>query len=246
VNARLVFRALCAVVVIVAFGWLGIKECRADVTIASIEQNDDGEIKVGGLTFTFKFTNDNGKITDDAVTSDTFDNKYVVTAANVVVTTNVMTGGLTFTLNSIATLGGKISQTDVVTINYSVASTIGITGAGLSFSGKAMGDPTASSSVTEMLSDGTMMEVFTTNNGDNAKLNQSVAVPNLPVTEFVTDKGKLSIPNMGGAGSSTELTSITNTFTSVPEPSSFVVVSFTALVWLGVWRRGRKRVSARA
>lgn len=55
-NARLVFRALFAVVLIAAFGWLGTKECCADLTIASIEQNDQGMISVGSLTFTF-FTN---------------------------------------------------------------------------------------------------------------------------------------------------------------------------------------------
>lgn len=240
-NARLVVRALFAVVLIVAFGWLGTKECCADLTIASIEQNDQGMISVGSLTFTF-FTNGEGG--DTSVSSDTFDNKYVVTAANVGVTT--VGGGLQFTFNPTPTLGGATSQTDKVTITYSVADTVGIASAGLSFGGSAEGDSTASSSVTEMLSDGTMMKVFTMDSGDNVQNNQSAAISNLPMTLTVTDTGQLSIPTRGnGATSSTQLTSITNTF-NLPEPSSFVVVSFTALVWLGVWWRGCKRVAARA
>jgi hypothetical protein len=232
--------ALIAVLAITAPAWIGLNECQADTTIADIVKNDGGKFTVGGLTFTF---------TDTSVSSDTFGDNYTPTASNVLVT--AVTGGVEFSLDQMATLRGKVSQTDKITITYSVAAGKGIGAAGLSFTGFAMGID-ASSSVTETFPDGhnESINVFTTAVDDDpshnkGKNNQSASFSDKPMTLSVQDVGQLSIPNRGGPGESdTQLTSMTNTFTIVPEPSSFVLASTAGLVGLGVWWHRRKRAAA--
>jgi hypothetical protein len=243
VSRHSLSRALIAIVVSSPFGGPGIGACRADLTIASIEKDDNGMISSGGFTYSF-FTNDDGQ--DTSVTSDTFDNRYVVAAANVGVT--VSGGMITFTFNPVPTLSGATSTSDSVTINYAVSFTSPIAAAGLSFVGSAdgAGATPASTTVTEMLSTGQMLKVFTDGNGGGAN-NQSTSLPDLAMMLTVTDVGALSIPTRGaGATSNTSLTSETNTFAPTPEPSSFVVAASSALAWLSFhWHRHR-RVPARA
>jgi hypothetical protein len=222
-------------------GGMAPNECRAaDLSIADIVKNDGGKFTTGNLTFTFDA---------NSVSSDTFGDNYTPTAANVFVT--AVAGGIQFSISPMATLRGKVSQTDKITINYSVAATNSIFAAGLSFTGFAMG-VNASSSATETFPDGhnEMMNVFTRAVDDKPEdnqnqNNQSVPFPDMPLTLSVRDVGELSIPNRGGPGESdTQITSITNTFAVVPEPSSFVLASTAALGGLGVWWRGRKRADA--
>lgn len=236
-NGRQRFRALVPVVVIVAFTWLAAKECHADISIADIVANDNGIYKTGGLTFTF---------TKTSVSSDEFGENFTPTAANILVSN--VPGGVTFTLSQMATLRGQAAKTDKFTITYSVAATSGIASAGLSFSGFVKGDA-ASSSATETFPDGhnEMLKVFTTGTDDDPKNNdnqnnQKVPFPDMPMTLKVMDVGQLSIPDRGGdASSDTQISSITNTFSVVPEPSSFVMVSIATLVGAGVWWRGCKQ-----
>jgi hypothetical protein len=234
------FRALVPVVVIVASTWLSTRECHADISIADIVANDKGIYTTGALTFTF---------TDKSVSSDEFGDNFTPTAANILVSN--VPGGVTFTLSQMATLRGQAAKTDKFTITYSVAVTNSISSAGLSFGGFAKGDA-ASSSATETFPDGhnEMLNVFTTGTDDDPKNNnnqnnQMVPFPDLPMTLKVMDVGQLSIPDRGGdASSDTQISSITNTFSVVPEPSSFVMVSIAMLVGVGVWWRARKRVAA--
>ena len=231
-KAQLIFIAVFA---ISGTGWIGVNECRAALmTIASIVADNGGNLTVGGLTFTF-----NG----DSVTSDTFLNGNKPTAADIIVTTVV--DGVRFSLSNPAVLAGQTSMTASITIKYSVASTIGLSTAGLSFRGEA-GGVDASSSVKETISgdaDATL-NVYTIATNDmpkdnNNQNNQSAALAGTPMNLSVTDVGTLFIPNRGdGAKNGASLLGITNTF-GVPEPSTFVLAAIATLVGLGVGLRGQ-------
>jgi hypothetical protein len=94
-----------------------------------------------------------------------------------------------------------------------------------------------------------MIEVFTRAVNDNPSDNQtqnsqSVTFPDLPTALSVMDFATLSIPARGDGGQSdTQITSVTNTISVVPEPASFARAA-ALLVGLGVGRCGRERIAA--
>jgi len=239
--------ALHALIVVVAIsspGWTGLKECRADISLTDLfGKNNEATLTSGGLTFSFDKTDVLGS-TFPMASAPTLDTVFVSTSGN----------AITFTFNPALSVSGAAAQNFDVTVIYTVTSDLPLYAAGLSFTGNVPAEignssnPLANSSVTKMLSDGVNLNVFMKNDMNSVlstQNNQSASLPDMPQMLTVTDTGNLSIPVRGGGGTgSATLNSFTNTFSAVPEPSSLVVASVSALIGVGVWWRGRKREDA--
>jgi len=234
-NGRLALRALFAVIVIAAPGWLGLKECRAgSIQDLLDDKTAKGMITVGNLTFAF---------TDKSVDSDPAGNP---TAAQIDL--NPVKGGLMFSFNPLLSLTTPDALNQYVFISYTVTATRGIYVAGLSFTGTAV-DINTKSEVTETFPGRNEMNYVYTMKDSKGKVtgqnDQSVQFADEPLTLSVKDTGHLSTGVRGnGEKSTAQLYDITNTFSTVPEPASIVSGSIAALLGLGVWFwRGRYRAA---
>lgn len=216
---------------LVLFVAIGFGETRA-ATIQSLIDNNNGMIQVGMLKFTFEA----GAVTGDR------------TAAQIEVTP-VDSNGIEFRLNpGFMLLSDMVAaQTQSVTITYTVMSICSFTAAGMDSGNFAQNTANgASAGATTTFAENNVMLYKGSPPPDTVKM---AAIPNLPTTLTVTNVGRVHVPLRGQGGSQDEaqLTTITNTFAVVPEPSTFALA---ALAGAGAvlsaprrarsWRRGLK------
>jgi hypothetical protein len=190
---------------------------------------NDGELTVG--TFTFTFDSTNGGVTGNR----DWDQVSVAAAGD---------NGVTFTIDPALSLASNqmFPQSASVNIDYTVTSTKSIIGARLSDDAAAQDiAQTAKSGVTETVNPGGMLFVGQQQNKPNVPSIGFAEAMTLSVSNF----GDLSIPDRrGGALDTATLSSISNTFITVPEPPSLVVWSILLGMFGLVW--ARKRLSRRA
>jgi hypothetical protein len=240
-NGRLPLHALLVVLVVAAPGWLGLQDCRA-TSIQDIIDNNNSKITVGNLTFAF---------TEKSVTSDPATPPPDViftppTTSSVDVTT--VAGGLTFSFNPFLSLTTALAITQNIYITYTVTSTNNIGGAGLSFSGLAVDINTKSDVMETFTGQAETLEVYSMKDSGGkvtGQNNQSTTFANPQMTLSVTDNGILTTGVRGnGEKSTAQLSEITNTFSTIPEPASIVSATTGVLFVLGAWYRNRRRTAA--
>jgi hypothetical protein len=185
---------------------------------------NDGELTVGKFMFTFDSTN--GGVTGNR----NWDQVSVAAAGN---------NGVTFTIDPSLSLASNqmFAQSASINIDYTITSTISIVGAGLSDDAAAQDiTQSAKSGVTETVNPGGMLFVGQEQNKPNVPRITFAEAMTLSVSNF----GDLSIPDRrGGAMDTATLSSITNTFSTLPEPPSLVVLSALLGMFGFVWARNR-------
>jgi hypothetical protein len=136
------------------------------------------------------------------------------------------------------------AQSASINIDYTVTSTVSIIAAFLSDNAAAQDlAQSAKSGVTETVNPGGMLYVGEEQNKPNVP---RISVPEA-MTLSVSNFGDLSIPDRrGGAMDTATLSIITNTFAVAPEPSTLVIWSLVAGIFIvgGLRKRTKQNVTA--
>ena len=214
-------------IAIIATCWLIVADwCTPNVvcagTIKQLLDDQGGEITVATYTFTFTNTSVSGDRTSEQVS--------VAAVGN---------NGIEFTIDPelrLDSLGEGVAKNQSIDIDYTVTSSVPITFAGLDSNAfaqfKANG---AFSQVTESLGNGSTLFF---GSGDTQANVLGVNFAGV-MTLTVNNAGRLHTPLRGPGPNQDEaqLAFITNTFSTIPEPSTALLLSF-GLVGLA-WRRRR-------
>ena len=205
------FKVIIVICWLTAAVWVAPEDIHAG-TIASIVTNDNGKLTVGDFTFTFTDQSVSG---NPAVTSD---------QVNVVA---MGTNGIEFTIDlgsgqglRLDSKGDGVAKNASIDIKYTVTSTLKIGGAGLDDNAFAQFKVNgAYSQVTESLGNGsTLFKGSGATTQDNALGANFDGVTSLDVD----NAGALYTPARGAGPNQDEaqLSTISNTFSTVPEPTT--------------------------
>jgi PEP-CTERM motif len=199
------------------------------VTIKDIVDGG-GMITSGKLKFTFDKDSVSGMRVSGPITADQID-------------VNIVAGGIEFSPNPMIDLKSNQKMDEEVTITYTVMATVGaISRAGLSFTGYV--EVAATSEVTKtFIGRNEELHVFMKQDGGGnptSQNNQSVDFADMPTMLSVKEVGHVGT-SLNQQQRTAQLTSMTNTFLVVPEPSTVLLGS---IGFLGVVLVSRKRRSA--